>query len=306
MMMKPRHLLSLQDFTEDELEDLLALAAQLKKERSNIDASKLLSGKTVAMIFSKASTRTRVSFQAGIYELGGNSLFLDHNDLQLGRGESMSDTAKVLNRYIHAVVIRTHKHESLVEYAQHSTIPVINALTDKFHPCQLLADLLTIKEHSNRLTGVKVAYLGDGASNMAYSWAVAAKLFSIELRIGAPSKFQLDRSCIESLSGKGEVIITDDPQRAVKDVDYIYTDVWVSMGFESEAEDRMTLLTPYQVNDQIVNSASPEVKIMHCLPAKRGQEITADVLDGPRSIIWDEAENRLHAQKAVLAKLVSD
>ncbi len=305
-MIKPKHILSLQDFTEDELEDLLTFAAQLKIERSNIDRNKLLVGKTIAMIFSKASTRTRVSFQAGIYELGGNSLFLDHNDLQLGRGESMSDTAKVLNRYIHAVVIRTHKHESLVEYAQHSTIPVINALTDKFHPCQLLADLLTIKVNSGRLEGIKVAYLGDGASNMAYSWAVAAKLAGIELRIGAPSRFQPDLSFTESLSGKGVVIVTDDPHQAVKDVDYIYTDVWVSMGFESEVEEREKLLMPYQVNNQIVKSASSGVKIMHCLPAKRGQEITSDVLDGPRSIIWDEAENRLHVQKAVLAKLVAD
>ncbi len=304
-MKKPKHLLSLQDFTEEELEDLLIFAAQLKTERSNINANKLLAGKTIAMIFSKASTRTRVSFQAGIYESGGNSLFLDHNDLQLGRGESMSDTARVLNRYIHAVVIRTYRHESLVEYAQHSTIPVINALTDKFHPCQLLADLLTIKENSNRLGGVKVAYLGDGTSNMAYSWAIAAKLSGIDLRIGAPLKFQPDNSFTESLSGKGDVIVTDDPQSAVRDADYIYTDVWVSMGFESEAEERLKLLTPYQVNDQLVKSASSDVKIMHCLPAKRGQEITAEVLDGPHSIIWDEAENRLHAQKAVLAKLVS-
>ena len=232
-------------------------------------------------------------------------MFLDHDDLQLGRGESMSDTAKVLNRYIHAVAIRTHKHSSLVEFARHSTIPVINALTDQFHPCQLLADLLTILEHRGGLEGTKVTYIGDGANNMANSWVLAAKLAGMELRIGAPPEFQPSDSFLKSAVGNGVIKVTDDPVEAVKGADIIYTDVWVSMGFEKESSARLRKLAPYQVNRELVKHANRDVKVMHCLPAHREQEITAEILDGPHSIIWDQAENRLHAQKAVLANLLS-
>ena len=303
--MKSRCLLSFSDLTKEDLATTLAHALLLKKERNRPVENRHLAGKTVGLIFSKSSTRTRVSFYVGIYELGGNPMFLDHDNLQLGRGESMSDTAKVLTRYVHAVAIRSHKHSSLVEFARHSTIPVINALTDKFHPCQLLADLLTILEHKGRLEGIKVAYIGDGANNMANSWVLAAKLAGMDLRIGAPREFQPTDSFLKSAVGNGSIKVTDDPVEAVKDADIIYTDVWVSMGFEKESSARLKKLISYQVNKKLINHASRDVKVMHCLPAHREQEITAEVLDGPHSIIWDQAENRLHAQKAILAKLLS-
>jgi ornithine carbamoyltransferase len=303
--MKSKHLLSLLDLTSDELNEVLSLTAALKNERGDTTANKPLAGKTVAMIFSKSSTRTRVSFEVGVNELGGYPLFLNQNDLQLGRGETMADTSQVLSRYVHGVVIRTHEHASLEEYARHSAIPVINGLTDKFHPCQLLADLFTIFELAGTVNHVKVAYLGDGANNMANSWMIAAKLAGIELRIGAPTQYHPDESFVRQLSGPGNIVITEDPVSAVDNADFVYTDVWVSMGFESEAENRAIELTPYQVNKSLLEHAGSEVRVMHCLPAKRGKEITDDVLDGPSSIIWQQAENRLHAQKAVLAKLIS-
>ncbi len=302
--MNTRDLLSLKDVTETELKEILVLAADLKQRRGLSNTEKPLTGKTIAMIFGKSSTRTRVSFQVGIYELGGQSLFLDRNDLQLGRGETMSDTAEVLSRYAHGVIIRIHRHSGIEEYSQHSSIPVINALTDQFHPCQLLADLLTIQENAGRLSGVKVAYLGDGASNMANSWIIAAKLAGIDLRIGAPDGYHPAGTIIEDSKGPGKVTVTNDPVEAVSDANFVYTDVWVSMGFEDEADERRNQLRPYQVNSGLLTHAADDVKVMHCLPAKRGEEITDEVLDGPVSIIWDQAENRLHAQKAVLAKLV--
>ena len=302
--MKPRHLLSLLDITKEELDDILALAVRLKQERSEPLETRHLAGKTVALIFSKSSTRTRVSFHAGIYELGGNPMFLDRDDLQLGRGESMSDTAKVLNRYVHGVAIRAHKHSSVAEYAQHSSIPVINGLTDQFHPCQLVADLLTILEHKGTLEGVKVAYIGDGANNMANSWIIAAKMAGIHLRVGAPSEFQPQNDILKAAIGNGSINLTDDPVEAISGADIVYTDVWVSMGFENESSERVKKLTPYQVNQNLIAHADKHVRIMHCLPAHRGQEISAEVLDGPASIIWDQAENRLHAQKAILARLI--
>jgi len=302
--MKSKHLLSLFDVSKDELEDLLTFAEQLKKQRNEPLEHKHLFGKTVALIFSKSSTRTRVSFQVGIYELGGNTMFLDQDHLQLGRGESMADTAKVLNRYVQGVAIRTQEHKSLIEYAQQSTIPVINALTDDFHPCQVIADLLTIFELKGRLKDIKVAYLGDGANNMANSWMIAAMLAGFHFHIGAPSEYQPQKTFIDSLKGRGKVEVTDDPVEAVKGADFIYTDVWVSMGFENESKERNKILMPYQVNNPLLKNANKLVKIMHCLPAHRGEEITPEVLDGPNSIIWDQAENRLHAQKAILARLI--
>ncbi len=302
--MKSKHLLSLKDLGAEGLEDVLQLAARFKKDRGTRMASRPLTGKSVALIFSKSSTRTRVSFEVGIYELGGHSMFFDKNDLQLGRGESMSDTAKVLSRYVHAVVIRYHDHEAVVELASHATVPVINALTDKYHPCQLLADLQTIREYHPNLRGVKVAFMGDADNNMAHSWMIAAMLSGIELRLGAPERYQPHPDFLATLSGPGKVTITGDPAAAVKDADYVYTDVWVSMGFEEETQEREKELRPYQVNAELLRRAAPKVKVMHCLPAYRGKEITAEVLDGPQSIIWDQAENRLHAQKAVLARLI--
>ena len=302
--MSSKDLLSLDALEPHDIPELLDLADQLKRRRGKDNHPTPLAGKTIAMIFSKSSTRTRLSFQVGIHELGGFSMFLDRNDLQLGRGESADDTARVLSRYVHGVVIRAHCHKEVEAFAAACDVPVINALTDMYHPCQLLADLQTIREYAGRLKGVKVAYLGDGANNMARSWAKAAALSGIELRIGAPDVYQLDDETLGSLRGPGRVITTTDPMEAVSGVDFIYTDVWVSMGFEDEAEDRLKILAPYQVNAKLMGHAAKKVKLMHCLPAYREKEVTAEVLDGPASIIWDQAENRLHAQKAILRKLI--
>jgi ornithine carbamoyltransferase len=299
-----KHLLSLFDFEREELRDILELAARIKRERGTAGVAKPLAEKSVAMIFSKSSTRTRISFQVGIYELGGHSMFFDKNQLQLGRGESVSDTAQVLSRYAHGLVVRTHAHEELETFASVSAIPVINALTDRFHPCQLVADLQTIQERAGRLDGIKVAFLGDGASNMANSWAIAADLAGIDLIIGAPAGYQPADDILSRLNGPGRVTVTDDPAAAARDADFVYTDVWVSMGFEDEATERIATLQPYQVNDELLSVASDDVLVMHCLPAYRGKEISAEVLDGPRSIVWDEAENRLHAQKAIMWRLI--
>ena len=298
------HLISLADFTPESLIELLDLADKLKKERNNLDY-KPLAGKSIGMIFTKSSTRTRVSFEVGIQELGGTALFLSKNDIQIGRSESMSDTASVLSRYLHGIVIRCDEHETFMDYVQHSTVPVVNALTDDFHPCQLLADLQTIREHCGKLKGIKAAYIGDGASNMANSWILAAKLSGIDLTIAAPKAFHPKQEIVDLVEGPGSVTVTDNIEAAITGADVVYTDVWVSMGFEEEAKERLELLKPYQVNDKIMAFAKPSAKVMHCLPAYRGKEITASVIDGPQSIIWDEAENRLHAQKAVLVTLLT-
>jgi ornithine carbamoyltransferase len=303
-MLKSKHLLTLGDIASGELLALVDAARKLKKQRGAGDAPQPLSGKSIGMIFSKASTRTRVSFEVGIHELGGQALILGMDQLQLGRGETVADTARVLSRYLHGIVIRSHEHSGIEEFAENATIPVINGLTDRFHPCQLVADLQTIAESAGRLEGVSVAYLGDGASNMANSWAIAARLSGIELRIGAPDGYQPEGELLRNLSGPGTVTVTDDPVAAAKDVDFVYTDVWVSMGFEEEAGERLATMQPYQVNDALLSHAADDAKVLHCLPAYRGKEITADVVDGPRSLVWDQAENRLHAQKAVLSALI--
>ena len=303
-MLKTKHFLTLQDIDNDELDALVNLAQTLKHQRGAADSPQPLAGKSIGMIFSKASTRTRVSFEVGIHELGGQSMFLGIDQLQLGRGETVADTAMVLCRYLHGVVIRSHEHEGVEAFAAYSSVPVINGLTDRYHPCQLVADLQTIAESAGRVAGVSVAYLGDGASNMANSWAIAASLAGIDLRVGAPVGYQPNAALLEKLEGPGRVTVTDDPVAAVADADFVYTDVWVSMGFEEEAKDRLAVMAPYQVNETLLEQATPDVKVLHCLPAYRGKEITAEVLDGPRSLVWDQAENRLHAQKAVLTALI--
>ncbi len=299
-----KHLLTLADIDAATLRKLLDAAHECKRLRGKPGAPKPLAERSVAMIFTKSSTRTRVSFEVGIFELGGNCLFLEPSVIQVGRGESMADTAKVLSRYVHGVVIRCHAHEDLEVFAQHSSIPVINALTDRYHPCQVLADLQTIEEQHGRLQGIKFAYFGDGASNMARSLAIGGKLAGMEVVIAAPDGYQLEPSLLDGLEGDGSVTLTSDPEDAADGADIIYTDVWVSMGFEAEAEDRLTALRPYQVNDALLARAASHVKVMHCLPAYRGKEITSSVLDGPAAIVWDEAENRVHAQKAVLTWLI--
>jgi len=278
----------------------------MKRER-NKSKDRPLAGKSVGMIFSKSSTRTRVSFEVGITELGGFPLFLDQNDLQLGRGESIPDTARVLSRYLHAVVIRTFKHEDIVEFAKYANIPVINALTDMYHPCQILTDLFTIYEYSEKLEGIKIAFLGDCACNTANSLILAAKLAGMNLVLSSPKKYRPDQDLLNYDSiGTGTVSWEEDPYAAVENADYIYTDVWVSMGFEEEAKQRMQKLKPYAVTSELVENASHNARVMHCLPAHRGEEITDEVMDSHASIVFDQAENRLHVQKAILTMLLKD
>lgn len=302
-----KDLLTIEELSEKDLMDIINLASEMKSKRDSW-TKKPLQGKSIGMIFSKSSTRTRVSFEVGIYELGGNSIFMDMSDLQLKRGETFADTAKVLNRYLHAVVIRTSKHEYVVEFAKAANIPVINALTDSFHPCQVIADLFTIYEYSEKLNGVKLAYLGDCSNNIANSLILGAKLSGLNLTLSSPDEFSPDFDLINNPEpGKGVIRWIKDPFEAVKDADYIYTDVWVSMGFENEAKKRIKLLEPYRINREIVERASPAVRVMHCLPAHREEEITNDVLDDDRiSIVLDQAENRLHVQKAILSLLFGD
>lgn len=302
--MKLRHLRTLNDISGDELHAILHHADILKRDRNMPDAPRPLVGKSVAMIFSKSSTRTRVSFQVGIFELGGNALFFDRSQLQLGRGESVADTARTLSRYLHAVVIRTHDHEEFEAFAEAASIPVINALTDSYHPCQLLADLQTIREHAGTLHDVRCAFLGDGASNMGNSWVLAARKAGLHLTVGAPTGYQPAPEILDAATGPGTVTVTDDPTAAVRDAAFVYTDVWVSMGFEDQQSERLADLRPYQVNADLMKRAAPGAKFMHCLPAYRDKEVTAEVLDGPASVIWQQAENRLHAQKAALCHLI--
>jgi ornithine carbamoyltransferase len=299
-------LLTVEEMTLSDLKELFKLSAKMKGERGKCK-QKPLAGKSVGMIFAKSSTRTRVSFEVGIRELGGFSIFLDQNDLQLGRGETIADTAKVLSRYLHAVVIRTYSQDDVVEFAKFANIPVINALTDKFHPCQILTDLFTIYEYSERVEGIKVAYLGDCASNVANSLIIAAKRAGMNLVLSSPKNYMPDKDImLDSNIGKGIVQWEEDPFKAVENADYIYTDVWVSMGFESEAKQRLKTLKPYAVTQDIVDAASSNVKIMHCLPAHRGEEISAEVIDSKASIVFDQAENRLHVQKAILTMLMKE
>ena len=296
--------LTLQDINQDEMWQLFELAAKMKKERNNSDF-KPLAGKSIGLIFAKSSTRTRVSFEVGVHELGGNPLYLDQGKMQLGRGsETVGDTAHVLSRYLHGIVIRTYAHAEVQELAREADIPVINALTNEYHPCQLLADLFTIYEKSGKLDrSVKVGFYGDGRSNIANSMILAARLSGIDLVVCAPEEERPDEAL---MAGAPNVRWESDPRKAARDLNYIYTDVWVSMGFEEEKARRMALFQPYQVNRAIFDLAAPDCKFLHCLPAHRGEEVTADVLDGDCSIVYDEAENRLHIQKALMTKLIGN
>lgn len=294
-----KDLLTLRDITFDDLQKIFELSAKLKRERGKA-AFTPLAGKSVGLIFAKSSTRTRVSFEVGVGELGGRPLYLDQSKMQVGRGETIADTAQVLSRYLHGIVIRTFSHAGVEELARVASIPVINALTDDFHPCQILADLLTIKEYSGRIDkSIRMAFYGDGRSNIANSLILAAKLTGMELVIASPEKPKL-----ELAGNAANVTWEKDPLKAAEGVDYFYTDVWVSMGFEEERARRMELFAPYQVNEKLFSVAKPEAKFLHCLPAHRGEEVSAGVLDSKRSIVFDEAENRLHVQKAVMSMLM--
>jgi len=298
-----KHLLSVEDIPQCDLIKLFGKAADLKANRRKSGGARPLDGKTIAMIFAKSSTRTRVSFEVGIHELGGYPMYLSENQMQVGRGETPADTAKVLSRYVDGIVIRTFEHAGVEELARNATVPVINALTNEYHPCQALTDMFTVLEYSGRLEGVKLVFLGDGCSNMANSLILAGKMCGLEVVISSPSGFEPDREVIARAQGNGKVCWEPDPFKAVKNADYIYTDVWVSMGFEDESAERLKTLAPYQVNSKLMQAAKADAKILHCLPAHRGEEITGEVMDSPASIVFDQAENRLHVQKAILTYL---
>jgi len=297
-----KNLLTVADINERELEAIFKQAAKLKQERGKVKYQPL-AGKSIGMIFAKSSTRTRVSFEVGIQELGGHPIYLEQGRMQVGRGETMPDTAKVLGRYLHGIVIRTYSHKDVQELAQYSGVPVINALTDDFHPCQALTDLFTMLEYSGKLAGLKLAYVGDGNSNMANSLILSAKLAGVELTIAAPETYAPRQDLMQYRFGNGSARWVTDPMAAVDGADYIYTDVWVSMGCEAETEVRLKALKPYQVNAEMLSHAAKDVKILHCLPAHRGEEITDEVMDSTASIVFDQAENRLHVQKAILSLL---
>lgn len=305
-----KHFIDINDLTRDELFELLDLADALKADLKAGRPHPLLRGKTLGMIFTKASTRTRVSFEVGMNQLGGYPLFLSGNDIQIGRGESVADTAKVLSRYLDGIMIRTFAHQDVLDLAANGSIPVINGLTDLMHPCQALADLQTIREHMGRLQGLKMAYLGDG-NNMAHSLLQAAAKVGMDIAVATPANYACDPRIVAqaedtAAQSGSHVLITDDPRLAASNADVLYTDTWVSMGQESEKTQRLATFIPYQVNTELLALARPDVIFLHCLPAYRGFEVSADVIDGPHSVIFDEAENRLHAQKAVLVSLLGE
>lgn len=300
--------LTLEDFSKDELMYFIQLAIELKEKQKLGIPHRLLEGKTLAMIFEKPSTRTRVSYETGMYQLGGHALFLNSNDIQIGNGETIGDTAQVLSRFVDGIMIRTFEHETLEELAKHATIPVINGLTNDFHPSQVLADLMTIYEKKGGFAGKKLAYIGDG-NNMANSLLMGCAIMGMDCSIGVPAGYEVDPKILKRVQQQAEksgatIEQTNDPKAAVKGADIVYTDVWTSMGFESEEADRLKKFTGYQVNDELVKYAKDDYSFFHCLPAKRGEEMTAEIIDGPHSVVFDEAENRLHAQKAILATLM--
>ncbi|MDD1675763.1 MAG: ornithine carbamoyltransferase [Methanomicrobiales archaeon] len=299
-----RDFLSVGDLTREDLDRLIEDAATLKAERRRGFLRDDLKGKALAMIFEKASTRTRISFEVGIAELGGYSLFLNPRDTQLGRGEEVRDTARVISRYVAGVMIRARSHQSLQEFSRYAEVPVINGLSDREHPCQILADIFTITEYFGDLEGVNVAWIGDG-NNVCNSWILAAPLTGVDLRVASPARYGPDQEIL-SLARKrgGKITLMDSPSLAAKNADVLYTDVWVSMGDEEEGASRMKELQGYSITPELVETASPRAIVMHCLPAHRGEEIAEEVLESPQSVVWEQAENRLHAQKALLLRLM--
>ncbi len=300
-----KHLLKMLDLSKEEIIDILNLADQLKYELKHNIAHRHLQGKTLGMIFQKSSTRTRVSFETGMFQLGGQALFLSSRDLQIGRGEPVQDTARVLSRYLDGIMIRTFEQKEVEDLAEYGSIPIINGLTDFCHPCQVLADLMTIREHKGRFEGLKMCYIGDG-NNMANSLIVGGLKVGMEVAVACPASYEPDASVLEFANQNGKFTFTNDVKVAAENADVIFTDVWASMGQESEAEQRRQAFEGvYQVNRDLLSVAKPDVMIQHCLPAHRGEEITAEVFEEHAEEIFDEAENRLHAQKAVMVKLMA-
>lgn len=300
-----RDLLCLQDFTREEIETILKTAEMMKIWNKIGKPHRVLEGKTLAMIFQKPSTRTRISFEVGIYQLGGYGLYLNANDLQLRRGETIADTARVLSRYVDGIMARVFDHKDVEDLAKYASVPVINGLSDFSHPCQALADYQTILEKKGRIQGLKVVYVGDG-NNVAHSLMIAGTKLGANVVVATPEGFEPDEKVIKwaeqnAAESGGSFELLHDPVQAVKDADVIYTDVWASMGQEAEAEERRKIFQPFQVNKELVKHAKPDYIFMHCLPAHRGEEVTDDVIDSPNSVVFDQAENRLHAQKAVMA-----
>lgn len=300
-----RDLLCLQDFTREEIETILKTAEMMKIWNKIGKPHRVLEGKTLAMIFQKPSTRTRISFEVGIYQLGGYGLYLNANDLQLRRGETIADTARVLSRYVDGIMARVFDHKDVEDLAKYASVPVINGLSDFSHPCQALADYQTILEKKGRIQGLKIVYVGDG-NNVAHSLMIAGTKLGANVVVATPEGFEPDERVIKwaeqnAAESGGSFELLHDPVQAVKDADVIYTDVWASMGQEAEAEERRKIFQPFQVNKELVKHAKPDYIFMHCLPAHRGEEVTDDVIDSPNSVVFDEAENRLHAQKAVMA-----
>ena len=300
-----KHLLKLLDLSTEEITDILNLADQLKYEQKHGIPHNILKGQTLGMIFQKSSTRTRVSFETGMYQLGGQALFLSSRDLQIGRGESVQDTARVLSRYLSGIMIRTFAQKEVEDLAEYGSIPIINGLTDYCHPCQVLADLQTVREHKNKLDGLKFCYIGDG-NNMANSLTVGALKVGMSVSLGCPEGYFPDQTIIDfAKQYPGKFQIISNPVEAAADADVVYTDVWASMGQEGEAAKRREVFKGYQINDAVMASAKPDAMVMHCLPAHREEEITAKVFEQHADEIFDEAENRLHAQKAVMVRLMA-
>jgi ornithine carbamoyltransferase len=306
--LKGRDFLALVDYTPDEVQYLINLAIDLKKKHKAGEVYQPLKGKTIGLIFEKSSTRTRVSFEVGMFQLGGHALFLSRNDLQLGRGETVWDTGQTMSRYLDGIMIRTFAHRNVIELARGATIPVINGLTDLSHPCQAMADYQTILEKKGRLKGLKVAYIGDG-NNVVHSLLMGAAKLGVNISVATPKGYEPDSEVIELSQENAEetgskIVICNDPKEAVTDADVIYTDVWASMGFEAEQEQRIQAFRDFQVNEELVQWAKPDYLFMHCLPAHRGEEVTQEIIDSDHSVIFDQAENRLHAQKAIMAAIM--
>ena len=300
MPMPKRDYLVFSDLTKPQVDALFQLAMRMRAREYR---EQPLAGKTLAMVFAKASTRTRVSFEVGAYQLGGHALFLSSRDIQLGRGEPIQDTARVLSRYVDGIMIRTFEQAEVEELARAATVPVINGLTDLHHPCQILADVLTMRQHLGGYAGKRVAWIGDG-NNMANSWLDAAGLLGFELRLACPEGYEPDHDIYERASKLTTTLITEEPEEAAEGADVVTTDVWASMGQEGEAEERKLAFKGYVVDAELMKRARPSAIFLHCLPAHRGEEVTADVMEGPQSRVFDEAENRLHVQKALLATLM--
>ena len=296
-----KHLLKLMDWSKEEITEVLDLADELKYKKKNGIPHELLKGKTLGLIFQKSSTRTRVSFEVGMHDLGGSPLFLSSNDLQIGRGEPTKDTARVLSRYLDGIMIRTYKQSEVEELAKYGSIPIINGLTDYCHPCQVLADLMTIREHKKKIEGLKLCFIGDG-NNMANSLIVGGIKMGMKVAIACPENYKPDAEIMKWAEENGDFVCTDNIKKAAEGADVLCTDVWASMGQEEEAEERKAIFKDYQINDDIMAVANDAAMVLHCLPAHREEEITEKVFEEHANEIFDEAENRLHAQKAVLVK----